>query len=68
MDRRGRETESQNIFSFTSKCHGCDEAPANNDNCNTSGGQKITQHLREVDEWWSTRCHRGRVAVRKENR
>jgi hypothetical protein len=26
---------------FTSKCHGCKEAPANKDSCNTSGWQKL---------------------------
>jgi hypothetical protein len=42
MDRQGREMELQNIFfSFTSKCHGCNEAPANDNNCNVSGWQKL---------------------------
>jgi hypothetical protein len=40
MNGRSSETEARENFS-TSKCHGCNKAPTNDNNCNTSGWQKM---------------------------
>jgi hypothetical protein len=33
----GEEKQKRGQFFYNSKCHGCNKAPADNDNCNVSG-------------------------------